>query len=382
MSGPLSLDTFDRTVADIYEAALDPSHWEVALAGIVNRSAPPRWDIAFLIWERLNPASGRFVGAFGVAEHARQGYLHFFAGRNLWSQHAHALPVGTVAHTDTMLAREEFRQSDLYTGFLGNWDIDAALIGVVDRSGPEHLGLVLPGPECGPLDHLHEAVRRYVPHIKRATRISRKLGEANLRAANAELALDSSPSATFVLGADLELLHANAKAQALLADGYGDLREGRLRLRSRAAQAELDKVLSEAAGAPSSAFTLEPDDLVPCRMLAMRIAAPMAQTLCGSIEGGRVLLVGSPHPGGVRLDLAERYMEWFGLTPAEARLAALLAQGESLEDSAISRGVSINAERFLLKGVFAKTGATKQAQLVAMLRDAPDGWITQPPALN
>jgi hypothetical protein len=40
MGRQISIESFDRTVSDIYEAALDPSQWDVALASIVNRSAP------------------------------------------------------------------------------------------------------------------------------------------------------------------------------------------------------------------------------------------------------------------------------------------------------------------------------------------------------
>jgi DNA-binding CsgD family transcriptional regulator len=66
--------------------------------------------------------------------------------------------------------------------------------------------------------------------------------------------------------------------------------------------------------------------------------------------------------------------DWFGLTPAEARLAASLAEGASLEDFASTRGVSLNAARFLLKGVFAKTETNRQPHLVAKLQAAPLHW--------
>lgn len=375
MGNKLTLDQFDRTVADIYESALNPAHWDVAMAGIINRTAPPRWDIAFLLWERLNPPGGRFVGAFGVAEFARQGYIAAFAGRNPWSQYGHAQPVGTVAHTDALLSREEFRASELYRSFLCTWDIDSALIGVIDRAGPQHLGLVVPGPDSGPVDNLIDAVSRYLPHIQRATRISRRLGEANLRAANAEAALERSPSATLILGPDLELLYANGHGNEVLDGGYGDARNGRLMLRDRKAHAALLALTRGEDPAPSLALSIEPQDRPAMRALAMRIDAPMTQTLCGPIEGGRVLLVGSVHPGGIRQDAVKRYVEWFDMTPAEARLAALLADGRSLEDAATSRGVSVNAERFLLRGIFAKTGTSRQSELVALLRDAPGGWV-------
>lgn len=68
------------------------------------------------------------------------------------------------------------------------------------------------------------------------------------------------------------------------------------------------------------------------------------------------------------------YGDWFGLTPAEARLAANLAEGGSLEDFAAMRGVSINAARFLLRGIYDKTEVNRMPRLVAKLREAPLHW--------
>jgi DNA-binding CsgD family transcriptional regulator len=67
----------------------------------------------------------------------------------------------------------------------------------------------------------------------------------------------------------------------------------------------------------------------------------------------------------------DRVAQWFALTPAEARLAVALAAGQTLQDYAALRAVSLNAARFLLKGIFRKTGATSQAQLVATLARLP-----------
>ena len=70
---------------------------------------------------------------------------------------------------------------------------------------------------------------------------------------------------------------------------------------------------------------------------------------------------------------ADRLRAWFNLTATEARLAAALAAGKSLQDYASERGVTIEAARYLLKGAFRKTGAESQAQLVALIKDVPAG---------
>jgi DNA-binding CsgD family transcriptional regulator len=57
----------------------------------------------------------------------------------------------------------------------------------------------------------------------------------------------------------------------------------------------------------------------------------------------------------------------FGLTPAEARLATLVAGGLSPDDIAERFGITRTTARNQLKAVFAKTGTHRQSELVALL---------------
>jgi DNA-binding CsgD family transcriptional regulator len=57
----------------------------------------------------------------------------------------------------------------------------------------------------------------------------------------------------------------------------------------------------------------------------------------------------------------------FGLTPAEARLAAIIATGISLEKAAEDLGICHETARSQLKAVFAKTNTHRQSELVALL---------------
>jgi DNA-binding CsgD family transcriptional regulator len=61
---------------------------------------------------------------------------------------------------------------------------------------------------------------------------------------------------------------------------------------------------------------------------------------------------------------AERLCRVFGLTPAEARLAAALAGGSTLGQYADRARIKIGTARWYLKQVLAKTGAHRQSELV------------------
>ncbi|MCB1845667.1 MAG: helix-turn-helix transcriptional regulator, partial [Halioglobus sp.] len=59
--------------------------------------------------------------------------------------------------------------------------------------------------------------------------------------------------------------------------------------------------------------------------------------------------------------------ELFELTPAEARLATLLARGLSLAEVSKAQAISQHTARAQLKSIFAKTGVSRQAELVRLV---------------
>lgn len=61
----------------------------------------------------------------------------------------------------------------------------------------------------------------------------------------------------------------------------------------------------------------------------------------------------------------------YGLTPAEGRLAALLASGKHIESAAHLLGVSIHTVRTHLKHIFSKTDTSSQSDLVRLILSAP-----------
>lgn len=59
--------------------------------------------------------------------------------------------------------------------------------------------------------------------------------------------------------------------------------------------------------------------------------------------------------------------ELFGLTPGEARIAAALGEGQSLQEITRRFGISYHTVRTHVRQIFAKTGVRRQAALVRLL---------------
>lgn len=82
--------------------------------------------------------------------------------------------------------------------------------------------------------------------------------------------------------------------------------------------------------------------------------------------GARALLVFTP-PEAKKVIQPAVLVQAFRLTGAEARLAAELAEGASIEEIALKFGVSRDTIRNQLKVIFSKTGTHRQAELVLLL---------------
>lgn len=93
---------------------------------------------------------------------------------------------------------------------------------------------------------------------------------------------------------------------------------------------------------------------------------PLPTAGSSGFEGAKAVIFFSDL--AVPLTIEEEFChDIFGLTPAEARLAATIAQGRDLRNYAKTSGVSIETARTRLKAVFAKTDTRRQAELAVLI---------------
>jgi DNA-binding CsgD family transcriptional regulator len=178
------------------------------------------------------------------------------------------------------------------------------------------------------------------------------------------------------LGRSRRVLLANARARALLAERDGLRLEGEhLQIDDRQAAPAVQAAIDAALGREA---VIDSRDVAPCEACATlprpsgRAALTVLTTpllTCDKLsqdERGLVLVfLHDPEetPPLRESDLAAM----FGLTPAQAKLAALLAQGLSLEDVAARLGLTLNTVRTRVKQVFERTQTSRQADLVRRL---------------
>lgn len=123
------------------------------------------------------------------------------------------------------------------------------------------------------------------------------------------------------------------------------------------------------------AFTLGDQNGERLVMTALAVEQGQSGQFANRASGASLMIIGGQHitPSEATITALRQS---FDLTAAEARLAAHLVEGSGVEGYARARGVSLNAGKYLLKSIYAKTSLSNQAALIAMLREAPLGWGT------
>jgi DNA-binding CsgD family transcriptional regulator len=177
--------------------------------------------------------------------------------------------------------------------------------------------------------------------------------------------LDLAPVALLLLTPAGRLVHANGQALALL-DGAAMLRVEDDVLRMR--RAEEDAAFRHAVAGlavirPTATICLRSREGFAVGILDLRLVVGSGLVA--------VRIIDLPPGAGVQ---ANRLVTAFGLTPAEARVAAAFLAGLSLQVIATQHSVEVGTVRMQIKRVRAKAGAFSQVHLALLLERAALGF--------
>jgi DNA-binding CsgD family transcriptional regulator len=285
----------------------------------------------------------------------------------LWGA-AQAMPAGTVFHRRQVVDEQNLRRRVLWADWLGPRDMADALSCTLIREGEAFWSLdVARGARARPFDQADaELLGRLVPHFIKAARIGQRLAD---RVAGESLAL--LREGAVLVDAQGCVRAMNAVAEATIATHAGfSLRGGVLALAAESGQqAAFARLVAGCclasggegpageralwlAGAPGAVVSVLP--------------YPGSETFGmrrGSLALVLVRVLHPPDPDA----LAGQLRRLFRLAPAEARLAAALADGKPLKEAGMASGIAASTARFYLEQIFRKTGTHRQSELVALL---------------
>lgn len=225
-----------------------------------------------------------------------------------------------------------------------------------------------------------ELIRALLPHLTRALGLYARLKRQEAEKSIYEGCLDHLVLGCLLLDGDAQLLCVNRAARAIIDKHQGiELSHGRLQLQDRAVQRALEKAVANAIAARAQ------NDGGPYRGELVRVQA-LDGVLLGMLVTPAPLLAyfQGRHVPSVIIYLseltenlamqqvsggsaAELIAQLLDLTRQEARLAALLACGQTISEAAGQMGIAVTAARNYSKNIYAKLGIKGQTDLVRIL---------------
>lgn len=300
---------------------------------------------------------------------------HFAVTRqNLYQERAHLALVGTAIFGHQLASRDELIGTPFFEEFLRPAGA-VHMLGLSLVREPDRFAELSLFREERLEPHGDEELRIgnvLAGHLRRALLFGLSFRAADARAENLGAVLESFCVGTVLIDIDGKLVFANAEAIALLT-GRAPLQVMRGVIRP-AYQADRDRwhdLLARLAGnggMPSGATGMFGAGTEQPLLVQAIPFAPRAAEVWGIATGPSrlgLLLLSAPDrkPGSV----AEAARMAFGLTGAEAELAAALVAGESLNEFAERRKRSLTTVKTHLRAIFDKTGVHRQSDLVRQL---------------
>ena len=370
-------EAYDQVVAAVYDAAEGAGSWHDALTMLATELR--LWCVHLCgldrTWTRM-----LFRHQAGTAPPlATLDYLRRYHEANPSLKRSRALAVGHwlhshVAFEDDFVARDAFFQEFLIPH--GGRHISSAK--VVDDDRAVVLLTVVRAVGMPPLAS---------DEIALLDRINLHLGRAMCRGVDLKRTtgdesapkrlLDQFGYPMFLVDEHRAIRARNAAAQGSVgAAGYLEERNGMLACRDP----ECDLALAQAVralhltSAPSATLPtrrfarLKKSDGSPVGLYAVALRPDAAMGMFGPLP--LALLIFHDPQQQTALDPFV-VAEMFDLSPAEAKVAVLLALGRSPDEIAASGRISVSTVRAQIKAIFAKTGVSRQSELVALLRGMP-----------
>jgi PAS domain-containing protein/DNA-binding CsgD family transcriptional regulator len=364
----MSSDPITRAISRISEAALAPERWVAALQSITE--AVGALGVGYLL---LNKQTGgvEWVSLAGLSVDVND-YINYYAARDPYRPVLEDAASGNWVQLSKCLPQTLLRTDEWYNDY-------ALKAGIADIIGTRLFG----SPSCTIILSVHRGIyqepfsaistaqlQELFDPLSNAARLHAELRNLAWKSAAALRALDQLAAGVIITDGDGRVVEMNRAAEHILRRDDGlTVRQGKLFAQRVFEQNKLARFIAVAANG--------------------KIAAAVGRMLVGR-HGGRVAYILTVAPLGVELAVYERPLamilvadpdarapserdlaEFFGLSPAESRLAMALLAGNVLHDIAAASGVRITTARTQLSSILRKVGVTRQAELIRVLSSIP-----------
>ncbi|MDH4564317.1 helix-turn-helix transcriptional regulator [Pseudomonas sp. BN411] len=368
MAHVLTLDEFSGMLRDLYKGPLENIPWTTFLDQLKHCLAS-RYA-TFILRPPSQHVEGLTINTDGASAEVTHSYNQHFYNLDPFV----GLPNRQVITLAEFVTDCDWQNSEFYKNFMEPVDVFHILGADINTSDGAQCRIRISRGKQDPAftQSDKDLLTLFLPHLEQAVQLHMHLNrvesERNLYAG----AVDQLAVGTIILDQDGKLLQKNRLAERLLEEKDGikvvndTLQVGTPRDSQLFRQLVKQALLSQKSNHPSV-------------VEAMRVQRPSGRADLGIIvrsippatwnEGKQcpsvAIFISDPEQESSAPQ--EIVKALFDLTPAEAQLAMLLANGLTLDEASDALGISRNTARAHLRSTFSKTGVTRQTMLVRLI---------------
>ena len=368
------LDTFERLLAALYEAMLDDARW-LATSALIDEACGTKGHALFVgegLKDDIRVTFGQLCYRGQSRADLAREYLETYHPTDERVPRVRRLPDSHLVHLTDLYTEQELKTSRTYNEFAYRNSCQDGLSVRLDGPEGSHISWVTADPvaPAGWGSAQLATIKRLLPYIRQFVRVRQALGGAGALGASLTALLDNTRLGVIHLDRRGRIVTANDRARGILrrGDGLCD-QDGCLGARLPADHTRLEELLARALSAfggqtTSGSMTIWRASGLPRLVVHVN---PVGVRHPGFDTWRVAALVLVVEPGSpARIDPA-LVASALGLTPAESRVAAALAEGNSVRDIAQATGRQDNSVRFLLKKIYKKQDISRQADLVRLV---------------
>ncbi len=359
-------------VERIYAAALEPERWPLFLT-LLGKAIQADALCIFLRYPEVNDPGQVFT--VGVDAALPLVYTHYYFTSAPWDPRAGAVGEGRVVSGEDAIPFEKLEQTEFYKDWMRPNGFRHLLgANLRDRGGAGFLNLgALRSQDSVPFGSAERQLcELLVPHLQRAIEIHERVHRIGPDPQAMRHAVDQVSMGVLAVDAMGRVVWANPAAQEILKqadglivgpDGVGasDLCETAL-LRQLILEAAAVQA-GDRNGAEGPLSLTRSSGRRPLNLLVSPVPPSIPDP--GQVRGVAAIFVSDPdEKREAPIDLLRIL---YGLTPAEAALAALLGAGHTLSEAAQRLGIVPSTARTQLRSIFLKTNTHQQSALVRLL---------------
>jgi DNA-binding CsgD family transcriptional regulator/PAS domain-containing protein len=364
----------DATCGEIihlaHHAACDPTIWDDVAARLRK---PLRAPLVALIEHNLVTHHGRVAHAAGVEERFRALYGSRFAPDNVWLRARGSLEDGRVLTGAELVPNWELVRTDFYRLWLRPQHAFHCLLGITFRSTEEIWCVIALRPlEAAPFEATEKRrLGMLLPRLQCACELCVDFAAKRREIEALGELISALPEAILIVDADTRPLIVNRAAERLLVRDEGLRRvSGLLAAESNAETRELRRLIAqtaapcaETAGSRDREIAISSRSGGPPLLLQIMPLQHAAAGRFGKSQHVAAVIARPIEP----IETARHLCAFYRMTPAEARLAALIYGGRSLVEAAAELQISKNTARTHMKRIYAKTDTHRQTHLIRLL---------------